>query len=277
MKGLFGLGNTNILTVSTMLKENLPDAKVQILGFEDSVRPRAGVILVPTLKLFTKHKKALEAANATVFVFDTPVALEYVEPIKLLDAKRVAAFKYKLYDAAVSDVVGATQTKEKIRATLKPVDVIHRLLGDTLPSVMKPIQTFLYTISNTEHRSAYTKQILHFFASKKTSIEDLNASLISISKHKKSFAALDKVLDFLEEPSAKSTKQVVITVLKADARSKSVNVEKLCEEYKVSSYDVKYILSALRKDKKHFVSYEKGRTTEEIFKEYHSRKSKEQV
>lgn len=275
MNGLFGIGNTNIFKVSTIFKENLPDVKLQILGFEDSVKPRANAILVPTMKLFTKHKKALEQTNAAVFVFDTPVLLDYLEPIKLLDAKKAGSFKYKLYELSASDIVEAVKAKGKVKVSSKSIDVIPRLLGDTLPSVMKPIQTFLYSVPNTEHRVFYTKEILHFFASKKTSIEDLKASLISISKQKKSFSALDKVLGFLTEAGAKNTKAVVVKVLKAKAKGKSANVDKLCTEYKVSPYDVKYILSALSRNKKYFVSYDKGRSTDEIFKEYHSKKSKE--
>lgn len=273
MKGLFGIGNTNIYRVSTIFRESLPDVKLQILGFEDDVKPRAGAILVPTLKLFVKHKKALEATNASVFVFDTPVLLDYLVPIKLLDAKKASSFKYKLYELSPSDVKEAVASKEKIKVSSKAIDVIPRLLGETLPSVMKPIQTFLYTVPNTEHRVFYTKEILHFFASKKTSVEDLRASLISLSKQKKSFSALDKILEFLSEGSSKNTKAVVVKVLKAKAKGKSVNVEKIATEYQVSSYDVKYILSALGRNKKYFVSYENGRTTEDIFKEYHSRKN----
>lgn len=273
MKGLFGIGNTNIYAVANVFKETLPDLKLQVLWFNDDVRPRANVILIPTVKLFIKHKKALDATKAHVFIFDIPILLASVDPITLLDVKKVSNFKYKLYELTPEDIKAAVASREKVVASHKPPEIITLLLSETLPSVMKPIQTFLYTIPVAQNRAFYTSEILHFFASKKTSIDDLRTSLISVSKQKKSFSALDKILDFLSEGASKNTKSVVIKVLKARAKGKSESVEKLAQEYQVSSYDVNYILSVLSKNKKYFVPCGNGKTTEDIFKEYHSRKN----
>ncbi len=268
MKGLFGVANTTIFRVSTIFKEQLMDVRVQILGFEDNVRPRAGAVLVPTTKLFLKHRKSLERTNASVFVFDTPILLDYLSPIKLLDSKKAGSLRYKMYDLDPADVATAIASKNTSTITCGNNDVISTLLGATLPSVMKPIQTFLYSIQDTEHRNYCSAEILHYLASSKTKLSDLGTSLILASKQKKTSPALERLMTFLEEDTTKQTKKVVTHILRTQAAGDTSDVDTLCCEARISAYDVNYILHALGKHKRYYVRIPRKYGQASVFREY---------
>lgn len=272
MKGLYGIGNTNIFNTLNMLKKIDSSLKIQTLGFEDSVKPRANVILVPTVSLFLKRKNLLEESSSSVFVFDTPVLLDYLKPIEILDAKKSTSFKYKLYELQESQLRDALSEKRKIKIKKEDIDIIPSLLNSTIPSIMKPIQTFLYSIPNTENRLFYNKEILSFFKSKSTSTKDLRKSLILLSKQKKSFKALDKLIDFLNEDSVVNTKNVILKVLKYKKNGKAPNIDKLSSDRSVSAYDVRYILKASSSHDRSFTHYPKGKSTDEFFQEFHDKK-----
>ncbi len=146
MRALYGLGNHNIYQVQEVFRHNAKDIKLQVLGFDGEVKPKADVILVPTVSLFTKHRKPLNETKAVVFIFDTPVLLEYLKPIQVLDVKKLASFRYVFTDLHKDALLATLKSEGSVKVEQSTVDVIPRLLNATFPSIMKPILNFLYSI-----------------------------------------------------------------------------------------------------------------------------------
>jgi len=234
---LHGVSNANILSVTLLLKEK-GVTQVQVLNFEDTIKPRAKVLLIPTVTLFLKRRQSLKDMKASVIVFDTPYCLEQISDLVLLDAKRSTNFKYKFYDLCWEQLELVLKTQSKIKARKKDDNLIQVLLDQTTPSIMKPIQTYLYTIKDVEERQRCNSIILKYFFEKKISIEELRASLISVSKH--NTKKLNALMTFLSEDRPKNVKYILINSKKKDANS----IETLCKKFGVSSYDIRYLLAS---------------------------------
>ena len=249
MRGLFGIGNSSIALVSYIIKEKYPDKKVQILSPEENAKNKAEIILVPSIQVFCKNKTALEGTKASVFIFDTPAYLEFLYPIRILDAKKSSGFQYKLFNINISDIESALLINERTRASIRTVNIIPKLLNSTIPSILKPIMTFLYSVQNTEQRALYKQQIFSYFSDKKLSTNDLRASMLSITGNKRSFKVVEGLVDFIKEELAENVKKAIISVVEEDASAKSSRINKICSDFSVSSYDVKYLLKAIYKKK----------------------------
>lgn len=256
MKALYGLGNHSVYSVRKTLRGHSKDLRVQVIHSECRVDQTADVLLVSNVSNFLRVRKELNASNAVVFVFDTPVLLEYLKPIVLLDVKKRASFRYSYVDLRAETLIRALSEKTtKITVESFTIDLIPKLLEGTFPSIMKPVLTFLYTIPDLEKRLLFRFQILTYMMNRRVGADDLKQTLIELSRQKKSYRALDDLIDFLTTDSVKATRKVLRKVSKAKKQGKSVKIDKLCEEYKVNSFDVRYVSKAFQADQKHFVAY----------------------
>ncbi len=246
MKGLFGIGNTNVLNTLNIIKEIDSSLKVQVLGADDTVKSRADAILVPSVALFLKRRLPLQESSSSVFVFDTPVLLTSIKYLELLDARSSKNFTFKLYEVSSEQIKEALNKRLKVKLKSQKLNIIPVLLNETTPSIMKPIQTFLYSIVNTQERAAYNKELFKYFTCKNTDLKALQSSLISLSKQKKSGKALERLLSFLEEDDVKNVKCVVLKALKHNSHGDKPEIDKMATEYGVSAYDVRYLINAAK-------------------------------
>lgn len=253
MRVLYGLGNHSIFHVQRTLKEHNRALKLQTLGLATSVKPGAEVILVHTVTNFNRKRKDLNASDAVVIVFDTPVLLETLDPIELLDAKRIAPLRYAFTPFSKEELLTRLNVSGNVTAQRQEVDVIPTLLNSTFPSIMKPMLTFLYSIPNTDKRIDYRFQLLRYLIKPKISMKDLRKSLIALSRQKETSTNLDELLDFFTTEQVANTRKVLGAIRKAKKAGHPPRIDKLCEEHRVSAFDVKYIQKVYYRDKKHLV------------------------
>lgn len=262
MRALYGLGNHSIFHVQRTLKAHSKELRLQTLGLSASVKPNAEVILVPTVSNFIRKRKDLLASDAIVIVFDTPVLMATLQPLEILDAKKLGPLRYSFTTLSKETLIAKIQTTGNVDVVKNEVDVISRLLDSTAPSIMKPILSFLYSIPNAEKRIDYRFQLLRYLTNPKLSRKDLRKSLIALSRQKGSSSSVDDLLEFFATDQVINTRTVLGLIRKAKKSGKAPKVDRLCEQQKVSAFDVKYIQKAYASDKKHVVVCEEERSTE---------------
>lgn len=239
---LLGLGNHNIHTASQMFKSS------QMLDFDGEIPEGTHTLLVPTVNLFMKHKAKLEKTKNTVIVFDTPVLLEYLHPIRILDlmAKK-ASYSFRFKPLSAKEANEAIADTEHVKAVdYKYIDIIPTLLQASQGSILNPILNYLYAIPDTDKRTYHQKLVYTWLRSDK-GIEDLHKSVLKFTKQKKVTKGLSRLSTFLVSELANNTRKALVTITEAKALKKPVNFKKIEKDFKVSAFDLKYLLKALRK------------------------------
>ena len=252
MKILYGITNNNICTVAQYIedwKKTLPEDRkarlvTQVLGFEDdTLKKGIKVLLVPSTSVFTKNLTLINNANAVVFVFDAAVRCEYLQPIQMLDVQsKTSSYSYTFRS------IDSTYIIEKLRSGLvlpnnvhvstNTVKVIPAMLDQVRgKSLMQPILTYLYKISDTDKRYRYQAIILKWLVS--------SDSLIELKKqlpdhNQPQTLALIKCL---ETPPGIEGRQAIKEVLELRKTGKAVLYDKLAKKYpNIDTFDVRYIL-----------------------------------
>lgn len=75
-----------------------------------------------------------------------------------------------------------------------------------------------------------------------------------LSRQKKPSKTLVDLISFLKTDQVQNTR-IVLELVRKDINTSKV--DKTCEEYKVSAFDVRYIAKAYKSDKRQFVDYTK--------------------
>ena len=239
---LFGIATNNIFNVQRSLLLLNPKLRIQVVGFDDLPKD-ADVHLVPTTAKFLKVRHQLEELTSKVFVFDTPVLLEYLKPIRVLDvAKKTKTFKYGFHTLTPAILQEALDEKfKKQLVTKEAIDVIPTFLSQTQGSILSHILTFLYSVPKTDRRLKYQRMIYDWFQS-----EDSVVTLAS-KLSKKPNKAVTKLTNFLESSLAQNARKALQHIAQEKATKKSVPLDKVAKKFGVDLFDIKYVLKAIRK------------------------------
>ncbi len=169
MLALYGVSNSSIVTFMRGLRPAVMEAvaddevtkfKPTLLAFEDGedvVSALRGIILVPTVALFSRWRELLKDRPVVVVIFDTAILLEYVSGLKALDvAEKMQSHTYTFkpidYAAFFSEVLHAKKRKSHVEVGAKTMDLIPRMLGSTKASILSPILTYTYTLKDIGQR-----------------------------------------------------------------------------------------------------------------------------
>jgi hypothetical protein len=254
MKQLFGVANNNIYHVESLLHQYQKahgKLKVQIVGFGKLPNKEAQVMLLPNVKMLSDNLKVIQKSKAVVLVFDCPVLCDYLKPITLLDvAKRSPSYKYVFkpleYEDFETHLRRALRVKERVKIDKSYIDVIPKLLGEQLSSVLNPIMTFLYRIRDTDRRQDYHKLIMEWLVSGAPT-KDLRKIVMGMGDFKREPKAMTTLIDYFEDEGAANARIALKEAMDAKSAKKPVSFKKLSKKYQIDPYDIRYTLAVLRK------------------------------
>lgn len=277
MKALVGICNNSVLTVRDILEQYQKDRKrkmkVQVLGLEETVRKKAHVILISTLHCFIRNHKALEKSDAVVIVFDTPMLLEYVKPIAILDLLEkklsyIYSFKPLDFDSFAAHMDAALGQKTNIKVKREQFDVIPTMLGSQLSTILNPVQNYLYGVRDTDKRLQYQKHIYTWLVSG-AAVATLEKGMMRLIGGDKKPVGLTRLVETLDQEGflkmRKAFKEAFDSKVQTGAKKKAVNTKALAKRHGVDPFDIRYAMKALRK---HGTFQVINRDVKDIYKEH---------
>jgi hypothetical protein len=262
VKAILGVANHNVGYVEQFLHPHSKSKgyKFGVVGFGQKFPKSKDVVCVLSLHELKKNLKFLnkKSNQQVVILFDAPVHLEYVKNLKMLDVKpKKRSFCYSFMPLSKPDlthsVSQALNSSDTLKISIEDLKVVPTLLNETLPSILNPIQTFLYRIKNPEKRLEYQKLIYVWMVSRET-VDDLMARL----KVERKTQGIRDFEEALRSKECSKTRKAVRAALEAqlptendadDKKTKKANksYQKLAQKYGLDIFDVKYCIQAIRR------------------------------
>lgn len=245
MIGFLALTDTSVHDAARIIRG--ADYTVSML-YDDTKLEGIDVLFVPSVQVFLNRSAELCNWEGVVIVFDCPVRCDGLVGITMLDVKeRTQSFRYVFErispDVLVNAVTHAIKEDEEVLFHRRTSNMIPYLLSRTSSSQMDRLQTWKYSIKNTELREqAVNVMISWFFAAKPdlTALQNRLMKLLSLDKSR----ALDILFDGSKFPELK---KAVLTIKALKESGKTYLVDKIAEKEGVSPFDIRYILNAKEK------------------------------
>jgi len=261
MKSLIGITNNDIFTVRTLIDKFAKKKRLQVLGFEDKLDRAANIIFIPTLALLLRHIKNINRSKATVFLFDDPVKCHYLKGITLLDIEKInPAYRYKFKPLTKALIKKALKIIGPAKIKQQDLKLIPTLLQNSDGGVLAPILDFLYQSPNAVRRQKYAKEIYLWFAGDKN-VNVLRKKLQKIGGFGKD-DSLEILIKILESNKYIALRKAVSEIWKRRKTDKPITYQKIIEQYKIKSYDIKFLIFNLEK---YSVYQDKPTTSIELF------------
>lgn len=234
MKAVYGISNTPLLSLYSMLKISNKKNKIQVFPDTQALDDKTKVVIINTVFHFSRMYSELKNKDVYVFIIDTIRALESITDLAIVDSKKINDVRYKFYqlDADTLKVLLSATLEQKIEF----IDTaIVDILKQTTESTLKPIQTFLYSIKDKDMRKICEKYTYKYLTLPDYSVSKLERKLLDAGLNAKRFHKLESILN---------TEKV--TVLKSAflicAKSKKDKVEEIALLKSVSPFDIRYLL-----------------------------------
>ena len=250
--GLYGLAHLGLSHFHQMCeKEKMNYAIVATHGVEkkqigEDMDPYPVVVLsVPN---FLRIHKRFKSKRVCVFIVDNPIQLESVGAI-ILGCSKIRTYHYRFFPVQSQDIKLAVESCDKnpIEFELKKTSVIHDLMkAASGESIMSPLQTAFYLVKNLENRTNLQDAVFGWLASR-----------VDESKVKKVLANIEseevtaRITDLMKSDQFIRLRKATGHALEAakgvkgekegEAKFK-FNVQKYANKYKVSSFDLSYIV-----------------------------------
>lgn len=263
MKAIFGVANHNVGYVEQILHTHSKDQgyKFGVVGFGEKLSKSKDVLCILSIQELKKNLKVLNKKDnqQVVLLFDAAVHLEYVKGLKMLDVKpKKRSFCYSFIPLTAPDLIdnvsSALESEKKTKVSVEEIKVIPTLLNNTLPSILNPIQTFLYRIKNPEKRLEYQKLIYVWLASN----EDVSSlmSRLKLERKSKGSKSFEEALQSKQcGRTRKAIRAALISKLPIDEDStkkskkagSASSYKKLAHKYKLDIFDIKYSVQIIRR------------------------------
>lgn len=206
------------------------------------------VVLIASVGIFLANHAVFLDWEGIVIVFDCPVRCDGLVGITMLDVeKRTESFKYVFERLEPEKLVAlisiAMDEREEQLFHVRDSNMIPYLLNRTSSSQMDRLQTWKYSIKNTELREQAMKTLVNWFFAPKPDLNALQARLMTLLNLDKS-----KALDILFKDSKfPELKAAVLQVQGLKDKGKSFSVDKIAEKAGVSAFDIRYLCSVKSK------------------------------
>jgi len=254
MLGLFGVANHSIFEIGSRLKSHFKDrVPIKMVGFKES-ELSPGILLIPTVDRFINVIDRLKGLRCVCIVFDTPVLLEYLKPIEILDVvpHKINSFTYRFQDIHLNEMADSIaerlDNKKHIVVLQEDLDIIPRLLGDTQSSILAPILEFLYSVPNTGERLRYQTCIYGWFYTERDSTALTNSLMKILGKGSDRIpVSVKRLVTFLDSDVGVNTREILHKVAQDKEAGINTNLPVICKKYNISEFDIRYLLKAIRK------------------------------
>lgn len=211
MAGIYAISDFDLDYIYQSLSKNF---KVTI----DDLK--CNVVLISNKKFLLRNIDKINKSlnRKTFFVFGTPAYLKEFN-IQQISNSVLTPAKLKAF----------VNRKNPTIVTYKKIDIAKKLLRKTKVSVIRNIQTLLYKVQNKELRLNYRNIIFTYLSNEKNDVENLEKSLILVSKKKSS--TTKELIKIIQSDIFKETHEAVILHKKGNQKTK------------ISKFDINYILS----------------------------------
>lgn len=248
MKSIYGICNVSPFIIDSYINKYEKSSKRKFVKQILSTSPKKGIkknvdiVFAISLSSMLDKLEYLNKVNAVVLVFDSPLLLTH-SGITLLDTKvNKDRTQYKFIKFNEKDFINLLDKSLKLRQNYT-FDKISTNLSFTLLNNRQSItQMLLFLTLNS--KESYKKKITSLLIKwllDGGKIKDLIASLDDyVDKH-----YLHLLMDFLVSDIGKNTRKV-FTQLKITDKDK---IKPLCKKYKVSTFDVLFLLSQIPSNK----------------------------
>lgn len=239
MNGFFALTDHSVHDAHQALSEFNTQIYTKGMALKD-----VDVALVTSVGIFLANHEVFIDWDGIVIVFDAPVRCDGLVGITMLDVKeRTESFRY-VFDRItpeqlVAHVSVAMDEQEERFFHTRESNMLPYLLNRTSSSQMDRLQTWKYSIKNTELRDQAMERLVSWFFAAKPTIEQLQSKLMSMLNLDKS-----KALDILFKDSKfPELKAAVLQVQTLKDAGKSVAIDKIAEKAGVSAFDIRYLFA----------------------------------
>lgn len=243
MNGFFALTDHSVHDAHQALSCFNTEIYVKGMNLKD-----VDVALVTSVGIFLANNEVFLDWPGIVIVFDSPVRCDGLVGITVLDVKeRSASFRYTFERITAEQLVAtisvAMDEQEEQLFHERKSNMIPYLLNRTSSSQMDRLQTWKYSIKNTELREQAMEKLIGWFFAPKPDLMALQQRLMTILNLDKS-----KALDILFKDSKfPELKAAVLQVQALKDQGKSFSVDKIAEKAGVSAFDIRYLMSVKAK------------------------------
>lgn len=234
MRAVYGVSNTPILTLHSLLKIANRKNKIQVFPDTAALDEKTKVVIINTVSQFSRMYSELKKQDLYVFIVDTIKALESVSTLVVVDSKKINDVRYKFYqlDSDTLKVLLSANLEQDIEF----VDTaIIDILKQTTESALKPIQSFLYSVKDKDVRKVCEKYTYKYLTVPNYSISKLENKLLDAGLNTKRFQKLEVILNAEKIDNLKSAFLIC-------AKSKKDKVEETALLKSVSAFDIRYLL-----------------------------------
>lgn len=261
-----GIG-TVINTLRNIRREQLPNLRHHIVLQDtenvweiiesDLVSDCIPALLFPSLSDFRAQHLGLAGYECVCLVFDLPhLCAHHVSAVRFLDAtpgtqpflytprsNRVSDLTQELHDCLLSGNVKKLKIRNK---PLRPLTVIDTFLKATCSSITQHVVHYLQSVSNEVVRTRCTVLILAWLLSATSEpIEELELCLRK--QHRGDNAKLAELLSQIRVISNLDGYRRALC--KCRVRTDKTEIPAIAQEFGVDPFDIRYMLSLLRKSK----------------------------
>lgn len=256
MFNLLGVGQYSPHQIYDMLSKHHDVKLLQFDARMEKPTSKRVVLLCPTLALFNANREILnQCPKASVIVFDTPVKLEYLKPIELLDvASRKTTFIYKFKEIDPRMLRRIVDKPAKVNIDERIIKIIPRLLRQSHDSFTAMILNFLSRIPNSEYKEQMKLMVYsHLSENKTTELADLleekykRSELVKVFIKQLRDGKADSFAAALNEMASGLKGRRKLKAEDAEAKLKATNYKKLSKVHGVSKFDLTYASRYLSK------------------------------
>jgi len=278
VKAILGVSNHSAAHIEQHLRTLKKDKGLsyEIAAFGDTPSFKSDVLVVLSYPHFSKFLPKLNkiANKQVVIVLDAAVHLEYVhtiqgegtEPINIIDvAPKKRSFCYSSVPLTAANlheaIIKGHERKKSTKVCTKRMDVIPTILNSRTPSLLNPIQTFLYKQKDLSKRLLLQKVIFEWILSMGNTA-DLAEKL---KEHVRESPAVKELCKAFKDDLLSKTRKCVRLAISTKAdfikdkdgnavldkggkpKKAVVNYKKLAKKHGIDAYDIRYMAMIIRK------------------------------
>lgn len=242
--------------------------KIFVLPVAGTVRTKkastADAVFIVRYKDFLNNLSTLNSnkfRGKPVFLFASVLRMNEIKPIHVLDNHRINDCTFSLEKTNRLAVSAAMFDKaEDVRVARPTEDFLAQLIKDSKEgSLLSPLMTLIYMLPSTSQNTVKLK-IFEWLITDKP-VKALQASLANVRRLPDDVAA--KLYDLLTSEIAQEYRRALEYVVGRRDAKKPVSYKAVLKEFKVTRYEIKYIMHVLKLEPK--ATAEKGKTLNEMY------------
>jgi len=266
MAKVFGVAANGIQSIFYVLDKRYPRrvmllktsfAKLRSEKYKHKLS-RAKVIIASDMSVFRTNLQLFRLVRAPIIIFDNPAVLNCVPGIIILDIKtndNIMEYKFSPSLIDYMTLFNAIDSKHKKRHRLGSVKInlLPKIISDnTASGFMDKFNTFLYSVTTSDNRTAIRDLIVNYVFGKMSLTEIMQQfSNNQISLSPKRTALWQIIVDYINSPQGHTLQQALHAALAlenaADKTRRTVPYKQVMNKFDVDKFDLRNLIILYRK------------------------------